>query len=167
MKINNPTRGRKVSKEEIEKRKLSYVGKYKGENNPNYGKKRSDETKQKIREKALYRVPSDETRKKISNANKGKNGYWKGKKNKKHSEWMKINNPNSGKTMSEEHKQKIIYVNSKPKTEEHKKKISISSPNNKTCIIDNIKYRSVAESSRILGLSENTIRGRIKNKNFI
>lgn len=166
MKENNPTRGRKRSEEEIEKGRISYVGKYKGENNPMFGKPRSEETKQKIREKALGRIPSEETRKKISKSHEGKEGYWKNKKNKNHSEWMKFNNPNSGKTISEEHKQKLKDINSKPKTEEHKKNISLSSPNNKSCIVDDIKYRSVAESSRILGISENTIRGRIKNKNF-
>jgi len=55
----------------------------KGSNNPMYGKKHSEETKQKIREKAIGRIVSEETRKKQSQARKGllineKNPMWKG-----------------------------------------------------------------------------------------
>ena len=81
--------------------------------------------------------------------------------------WKGENNPNYGKKHSDETKQKIRDANSlKPKTKEHKDKISENSPNNKICIIDNTKYRSVSYASKILNLPENTVRGRIKNKNF-
>jgi group I intron endonuclease len=163
---NNPTRGRKKSGDEIEKWKKSFGDKSKGVNNPNYGKHHSEETKSKIREKALGRTVSEETRQKISRANSGKDGYWKDKENIKHSEWMKKNNPFRGKTHSEEHIQKLREVNSEPKFEEHKNNISKNSPNNKQCVIESVIYRSVAEAARQLGISENTVRGRVKNKNF-
>jgi hypothetical protein len=79
---------------------------------------------------------------------------------------MKENNPFRGKTHNEEHIQKLREVNSEPKSEEHKNNISKNSPNNKQCVIEGITYRSVAEASRQLGISENTVRGRVKNKNF-
>lgn len=163
---NNPTRGRKKSDDEIEKWKKSFGDKSKGVNNPNYGKHHSEETKSKIREKALGRTVSEETRQRISRANTGKGGYWKGKENTQHSEWMKENNPFRGKTHSEEHIQKLREVNSEPKSEQHKNNISKNSPNNKQCVIEGMVYRSVAEAARQLNISENTVRGRVKNKNF-
>lgn len=44
----------------------------KGENNPFYGKKHTEETKQKIREKNKGKIISEEIRQKIAKANKGK-----------------------------------------------------------------------------------------------
>lgn len=97
---------------------------------------------------------------------KGRPNGKKGISNPKHSEWMKENNPFRGKTHSEEHIQKLREVNSEPKSEQHKNNISKNSPNNKQCVIEGIVYRSVAEAARQLNLSENTVRGRVKNKNF-
>ena len=69
--------------------------------------------------------------------------------------------------MKYEHLKKMLSeINSKPKTDKHKKNISLNSPNNKQCIIEGVSYRSVAEAARQLELSENTVRGRVKNKNF-
>lgn len=156
----------KMSDDEIEKWKKSFGDKSKGVNNPNYGKHHSEETKSKMREKALGRTVSEETKQKISRANTGKEGYWKDKENIQHSEWMKENNPFRGKTHSEEVKLLLSEINSKPKSDEHKNNISKNSPNNKQCIIEGVVYRSVAEAARQLNLSENTVRGRVKNKNF-
>jgi group I intron endonuclease len=172
MKENNPTRGRKRTEDEIKKWKDSYVGKYLGENNPNYGKKRNEETKElqsKIRKEWHSNLSEEERElinKKISEANKGKDGYWLGKTNEKHSEWMKENNPFKGKTHTVEVRDMLSKINSKPKSEEHKNNISNNSPNNKICVIEGVTYRSVAEAARQLNLSENTVRGRVKNKNF-
>lgn len=172
MKENNPTRGRKRTKDEIQKWKDSYVGKYLGENNPNYGKKRSEETKEiqsKIRKDWHNNLSIEERKlinKKISEANKGKDGYWLGKTNEKHSEWMKENNPFKGKTHTVEVRDMLSKINSKPKSEEHKNSISKNSPNNKICVIEGVTYRSVAEAARQLNLPESTVRGRVKNKNF-
>jgi hypothetical protein len=103
---------------------------------------------------------------KVSKKLKGRPSGKKGIPNPNHSEWMKENNPMKGKTHSDEVKAILREVNSKPKSEEHKSKISRNSPNNKTCIINGITYRSVAEAARQLSISENTVRGRVKNKNF-
>lgn len=103
---------------------------------------------------------------KVSKKLKGRPSGKKGISKPDHSEWMKENNPFRGKTHSEEHIQKLREVNSEPKSEEHKNNISKNSPNNKQCIIEGIVYRSVAEAARQLNISENTVRGRVKNKNF-
>jgi len=103
---------------------------------------------------------------KVSKKLKGRPSGKKGIPNPNHSEWMKENNPMKGKTHTDEVKAMLREVNSKPKREEHKSKISKNSPNNKTCIIEGTTYRSVAEAARQLGISENTVRGRVKNKNF-
>jgi hypothetical protein len=103
---------------------------------------------------------------KVSKKLKGRPSGKKGISKPEHSEWMKENNPFRGKTHSEEHIQKLREVNSEPKSEEHKNNISKNSPNNKQCVIEGIISRSVAEAARHLGISENTVRGRVKNKNF-
>jgi hypothetical protein len=113
---------------------------------------------------------SEATRKligeKVSKKLKGRPSGKKGISNPKHSEWMKQNNPMKGKTHTDEVKDLLKEINSKPKSNEHKSKISKNSPNNKFCVIEGIRYRSVAEAARQLNLSENTVRGRVKNKNF-
>jgi hypothetical protein len=103
---------------------------------------------------------------KVSKKLKGRPSGRKGMSKPEHSEWMKENNPFRGKTHSKEHIQKIIEVNSEPKSEQHKNNISKNSPNNKQCVIEGTRYRSVAEAARQLTISENTVRGRVKNKNF-
>ncbi len=103
---------------------------------------------------------------KVSKKLKGRPSGKKGISKPEHSEWMKENNPFRGKTHSEEHIQKLREINSEPKSEEHKNNISKNSPNNKQCVIEGIIYRSVAEAARQLSISENTVRGRVKNKNF-
>ena len=88
----------------------------KGENNPNYGKKMSEEQKKKISEKAKGKKQSEETKRKNSESKKGKyagkNHPMYGKSpseetRKKQSEAMKgENNPNYGKSPSEETRKK-------------------------------------------------------------
>jgi group I intron endonuclease len=172
MKENNPTRGRKRTSEEIEKWRKSFGDKSLGENNPMYGNTHTEETKKIISDKRKewhQNLPDEERKiisKKISEANKGKEGYWNGKTNDGHSQWMKENNPFKGKTHTDEVKKMLSEINSKPKTDEHKKNISLNSAQNKQCSINEVVYRSVAEAARQLDLSENTVRGRVKNKNF-
>jgi len=103
---------------------------------------------------------------KISKKLKGRPSNKKDTKHPGHSDWMKKNNPFRGKTHSVEHIQKLKEVNSKPKSEEHKNKISQNSPNNRKCVIENTVYRSIADAARQLNISESTVRGRIRNKNF-
>ena len=103
---------------------------------------------------------------KVSEKLKGRPSGRKGISNPGHSTWMKENNPMKGKTHTDEVKLLLSEINSKPKSDEHKNNISKNSPNNKQCIIEDVVYRSVAEAARQLNLSENTVRGRVKNKNF-
>lgn len=78
-----------------------------GENNPMYGKKQSDETKKKISEANKGRKQSEETKKKKSKAHLGKRR----------------------KPFTEEHKQNLkeAWKTRPPVTEETRKKMSISS----------------------------------------
>ena len=112
--------------------------------------------------------------KKGSETKKGKPSGKKGISNPKHSEWMKNNNPFKGKTHSNEHKQKLKVINSKPKTEEHKRKISETLKGNKPgnmrqIIIYGVTYESLSEAARQLLLPLSTIKNRLKSnsKKFI
>lgn len=100
---------------------------------------------------------------------KGRPSGRKGISNPKHSEWMKENNPFKGKTHSEEHKQKLKEVNSKPKSEETKRKISEKLKGNKPgnmrqVEIDGVVYESLTEATRQLNLSISTIKSRLKSR---
>lgn len=70
---NNPRYGVKMSDETKDKTRQKALLHNKGEMNPRYGAKLSDETKEKIRQKALGRKVSEEAKKKISESMKGKN----------------------------------------------------------------------------------------------
>ena len=140
-----------------------------GENNGMFNKHHTEETKEILRIKHSGKHLSEETKQKISESNTGKEGPWKGKKNEKHSEWMKKNNPFKGKTHTNETKEKIGFKNSKPKTEEHKRKISESLkgniPGNIVKVeIEGIIYESLSEASEKLDLNYSTLRNRIKSK---
>lgn len=140
-----------------------------GENNGMFNKHHTEETKEILRIKHTGKHLSEETKQKISESNIGKEGPWKGKKNEKHSEWMKNNNPFKGKTHTNETKEKISVKNSKPKSEEHKKKISQSLigniPGNIVKVeIDGIIYESLTEASEKLNVNYSTLRNRIKSK---
>ena len=70
--------------------------------------KHAKETLDKLSKALKGKKCSTETRHRISQSKRGKNHPWFGKKNPKHSEAMKgENNPNYGKSLSEETKQKI------------------------------------------------------------
>lgn len=83
----------KDSHHDISGKKNPMFGKT-GELSPNYGIKRTEETKRKISESL-----------------KGRQGSWKGKKRKEHSEKMSgENNPFHGKTHSEEMRKKLSQI---------------------------------------------------------
>jgi len=168
MKENNPTKGRKKSEDEINKWRISYGDKSKGSNNFMFGKKHSEDAINKMKEKSIGRHVSEESRKKKRESNKGRTSDKKGIPNPKHSEWMKDNNPFRGKTHSEEHKQKLKEINSKPKSEEHKRKISETLKGNKPgnmrkVNIEGVMYESLTEASRQLQLSTSTVKNRLKS----
>lgn len=71
----------------------------------NKGKKHSEETKEKIRQKAIGRKHSEEHKRKISEAHKGKRLSEEHKR--KLSEAQKLSEAHRGKRFSEEHKQKM------------------------------------------------------------
>lgn len=97
-------------------------GKY-GEENPMFGINHTEETKNKISEKAKGRIPSEETRDKIRNANLGKKRTDETKA--KLSNSLKgENNPNWGKSPSEETREKLrIAITGMKRSEETKQKI--------------------------------------------
>ena len=173
---NNPTRGRKKPEDEIERWKESFLEKYRGESNPNFGSKRTEPSKDKMSEarKNWWDSLSDDGRedisKKISEANKGKEGYWKGKNNDVHSEWMKQNNPMKDKTHTDEVKQRISEANKKPKSEETKRKLSEANkgkkPGNVVKVeVEGIIYESLTDASIKTGINMSTLRNRIRSKN--
>ena len=158
----HPLKGKHLSKETRDK-----ISKNNGRGMLN--KHHTDETKKILKIKHTGKHLSEETKQKISDSNIGKEGPWKGKKNEKHSEWMKINNPFKGKTHTNETKEKISIKNRKPKTEEHKKKISESLkgniPGNIVKVeIEGVIYESLKEASEKLNINYSTIRNRIKSK---
>ena len=95
-------------KTEEHKNKISETlkGKLDGENNPMYGKHHSEESKKKIGEKSKGRYPSAETRKKMSEAHKGKPGPNKGKKHSEETK-KKIGEKSKGRYPSAETRKKL------------------------------------------------------------
>jgi hypothetical protein len=83
-----------------------------GENNPNYGKKHSEETLKKMSDKKKGKKSSEETKQKLSDAHKGEKCFW------------------YGKTLSEEHRQKLSDAKRGKKiSEEIRKKMSAAHKN--------------------------------------
>ena len=180
---NNPTRGRRKTEYEIEKWRKSYVGKYQGENNPMFGSKRDQSSKDKMSEtrKNWWNELSEEDRNtiggKISDSNKGKVGNkWSEEQKIIHSKWMTLNNPMKGKTHTPEVKMLLSDLNKKPKSEETKNSIRESlieyykkgnkPKNTKKIIIDEIIYDGYNDASISLNIPISTIRNRIKSKNY-
>lgn len=103
---------------------------------PNFGKKFSDETRKRIGEKSKGRICSEEKRQKLSIKAKGRKLNISGEVKRQKSEKLKV--AHTGKKLTEEHKKKISEANkgrkmqypSKfkgiPRTKEVKEKISLA-----------------------------------------
>jgi hypothetical protein len=78
---DNPMFGRKHSDTTKQKQRDSKIDKYKKDGNPFYGKKHSEETIQIIKEKRSLQKTTDQTRQKMSISRKGKTSGRKGKTN--------------------------------------------------------------------------------------
>lgn len=159
-------KGKNHSQETKEKLHLTSSG----ENNGMYQHIYTAETLEKQRNVKIGKKHTREQNKNQSERQKGKPTSLKGRKNPKHSEWMKNNNPFKGKTHTDETKEKIRIINSKPKSEEHKKKISQSLigniPGNIVKVeIEGIIYESLSKASEKLNVNYSTLRNRIKSKN--
>ena len=117
----------------------------------NTGKQLSDETRKKISEAEkgdnhpfFGKHHSDETKKKISESNKGKPGFWKGK-HRSDETCRKISNANKGKFHSDETRRKMSESakHRSPISEETRKKMSEAKKN----MTDETR-RKIGEASR-------------------
>lgn len=144
-----------------------------GKNNPNWGKKLSKETKEKIGNGNRGKLISKETREKLSNTKKGVKIHtdeWK----KRNSERMIGNSYNKGNKHSDETK-KIISMKDKGKNKgrivsiETRNKISKShigkeGNTNRRVIIEGVEYKSITESAIILNKNITTILYRLNSR---
>lgn len=120
----------------------------KGQNNPMYGKKISEEHKRKISEFNKSRIVSGETRKKLREINLGKICSEETKR--------KISESKKGKTLSEEVKAKLRAANKgKLLSEETRKKLSEA---HKGKVLSEETKRKLSELNRGKTLSEETKR---------
>lgn len=127
----------------------------KGENNPMYGKPKSEETKKKISESKKGKHHTEEHKRKLSEAHKGKH----------HSEEAK-------KKMSEVKKGENHPMYGKHHTEEHKRKLSeaLKGQGAKPIIGTNkvtgeiIEFKSAIEAFKVLGINNSDISACCKGK---
>lgn len=142
-----------------------------GENHPNWGKKLSKETKDKIRNGNIGKIVSEDTRKKISESNMRK--IKSSKERKEISNRMMGNSYNKGNKHSEETKRRISEGNlgkckGKKVSKETRKKISESRMGIKpsTCkkvMINGIEYESITDASNKLDIKLTTLWHRINS----
>ena len=121
-----------------------------GKNNPNYGKKMSEENKLKLRNRLLGKKLPPETIQKIANKNRGK----------KRSKEIR-------KRMSDNHPLRGVFGKDNPnygskRTNETKRKISIA--NSMPVIVMGEYYSSQKNAAEALGLSQSTISRWVRNE---
>lgn len=113
------------------------------------GVKRSNETKQKLRDCQLGRTHTEETKRKLSNAHLGKT------LSHEHAEKVRLNN--KGKCFSTDHKIKISIANTgKVRSQDTRLKISRAKCKVIVKLKNNIiveEFQSISEASQITGIS--------------
>lgn len=132
-KIRTKNKGRSISSETREKLKRACSG----ENNGMFNRKHSAETKEKIRQKALLRLPdTEETKRKKARPGILNGMYGMG---------YKISGENH-------------YFYGKKRTPEEKEKMRVNRKDNKSIEVDGIEYISISEASRQLNISRHRIK---------
>ena len=130
---------------------------YKGKEHHFYGKNHTEETKQKISKANKNKKRTPELRKHMSETRRGKNNNMYGKKH----------TPESLALMSKNRKGKCVGKDNpfygQEHTEESKQKIAIA--NGKPLYLNDIYYPSVSEAGRQNDIHEDTIRRRL-NKGY-
>ena len=110
-----------------------------GEDNPMYGKKRSEETKRKISEKMS-----------------GSNHHMKGKR---HTEEARAKMRKANAVFSEEHLRKLSEAKrGKKLPKEQKEKILLSNPQRVEVTVEGVTYPSLNEASRVTGISYHNLK---------
>lgn len=118
--------GKKHSEETKQKISQKMTGKMMGDKNPNYGKKYSEETKEKISEQMTGKKHSKETKQRMSINNSGENHRMFGKTHTEATK-KKMSEKKTGKKLSEETKKKIGFKSKgRLHSEESKRKMSKS-----------------------------------------
>lgn len=99
--VDNPRRGQRHTNESKQKIREATLEQFKNQGHPFEGKSHSDETKKKIRDTLSDRIPNEDTRRKISQALKGR------RRPPRSDEWCKaISEAKKGMTFSEETRKK-------------------------------------------------------------
>lgn len=164
--INNPNYGKKRTNETKSKMSKSRIGKFTGENNPFFGKSHTKKTKNKLSISSSNHKHSDETKLKMSLSHKNKLWYYN--ENGEHLRTV----PDDPRIQNE--KWKKGRVNGKKLSEkanlarkEKYKYIDPSKPNKKKCKIDDEIFESAVEAAKHFNMPDSSVRDRLRNKNFI
>ena len=163
--VNNPNYGKKYSNDRKNKISKARIGKYTGENNAFFGKKHTNETKEILRKKSSEKKHNYETKVKMSESHKNK--LWYHNDSGEHLRTL----PNDPRIISEGWKKGRVGGKelSKKANEKRKEKYSLvepSKPNAKKCEIDGIIFDSAVEAAKYFNMPDSTVRDRIRNKNF-
>jgi hypothetical protein len=162
---NNPNFGRKLTQEQKNKIGSSRIGKYFGENNPFFGKQHSEETKEKLRKKSSEHKHTDKTKEKMSIARKNKLWFYNDK-----GEHLRAL-PDDPRIIDEGWKKGRIGGKelSKIANERRREKYSTiepPKPNSKKCNIDGLLFDSAVEAAKYFNMPDSSVRDRLRNKNF-
>jgi group I intron endonuclease len=163
--VNNPRFGKKLTNEQKNKISLSRTGKYEGEKNPFYGKKHSNETKEKLKITSSNHKHSEITKNKMSLLHKNK--LWYFNDNGEHLRTL----PDDPRIVNEGWKKGRVGGKelSRLANEKRKEKYSViepPKPNSKKCMIDDLVFDSAVKAAKHFKIPDGTVRDRIRNKNF-